>query len=90
MRTHWAVAAAMLIAGAIAFAQDQPAGVIIEMEDYEVRVPDDGTFAEVASEAFASRRRVVFKFYPEGHVVYRFTADEDVQRIIFHSMSQCV
>jgi hypothetical protein len=66
----------MILTCAMALAQDEPAGVIIEMEDYEVRVPDDGSFAEVTSEAFASRRRVLFKFYPEGYVVYRFTAEQ--------------
>ena len=75
MRTVTAVTAAMLIVFAAVSAQGRPAGVIVEMEDYVSRTPDDGSFAEVTNEAFASRRRVVFKFYPEGHVVYRFTTD---------------
>ena len=56
--TRIAVVTALILTCAVALAQDQPAGVIIEMDDYEARVPDDGSFAEVTNEAFASRRRV--------------------------------
>ena len=58
-----------------AFAQAQPRGVIIEMEDYAERAPDDGSFADVTNESAASMRRVLVKFYVDGWVTYRFTAD---------------
>lgn len=51
-------------------------GFIVEMEDYAARVPDDGSFAERAIEAEASKRAVLFKFYPEGRVLYRFDIEE--------------
>lgn len=73
--TRWAMLAATVVGCAIACAQDAAPGVVIEMEDYALRAPDDGSFAETASEAFASRRTVLLNFYPEGHVFYRFTAD---------------
>ncbi len=51
--------------------------ILVEMEHPAARYPDDGSFAEPIGESFGSKRRVLFKFYPEGaHAVYRFEVEQ--------------
>jgi len=61
---------------ALAVSSTWAASFIVEMEDYSGRVPDDGSFAERTTEAEASKRAVLFRFYPEGHVLYRLEIEE--------------
>lgn len=61
---------------ALAVSSARAASFIVEMEDYAARVPDDGSFAEPTSEAEASKRTVLFRFFAPGHVLYRLDIEE--------------
>ena len=56
---------------------DEPRGLLIEAEQFDGRVPDDGSFAVPTAEPEASKRRVLFKFYVDGYALYRFTLPEE-------------
>lgn len=54
----------------------QPKHVLIELEHYDQRVPDDDTFAVSSREMSASNCRVLSRFFVEGYLTYRFTVPE--------------
>jgi len=70
LRTVVVALACMAFVG-VAHAQ----GFVIEMEEPDARFPDDGSFAEPAQEGEGSMGRVLFKFYVDGHVLYRFEVE---------------
>lgn len=74
MRTLLTIALAFGVAAPLVVRADD---ILIEMEEFSARYPDDGSFAEPTAEAAASKRRVLIKFYPEdAHAIYRFEVED--------------